>query len=598
MSRSPHAAALAAEGLRLSADIALCAVVALTPLVGCRSHVSPPRGRAAGSTPVSVVSAHYFNTGDGECDETYEVVLRNDGDKPVSLCSALLDGRELKSPGPAAVAALKTFSFDVGRRSAAQGRVRNPSDPDVRWWQFYPSPTIPPRGYASFMANFIGLTKPHSLDVRIADGEAVRHQILRRAPGCRSITYLGFAGDGRMALVRHSNGGPPCCASVNGEAVADARMLSPSNAGLPGGVVIPLARPVKKGDPVFVELSFPDGSRASAFVRAMPGVYSVAPFGNHDDEPLPADVRRRFGFDDVLAVHRLPHDVACDDTRTKEHGASAAACLASRKAYFSAHPDELSGVDFCTGLYTGVWSIYAPMADAVFSKPYRLHWGQVPARFMEEEDAMVGAVVGRVAPRPVAWVPERFRRMVELEGREFEQLAWCALLRGVRIVRCHHWKNDLSRPFDGNPGLEEAWIRFNAGFRRMRPRLERLIPARSWTDRGARLAVLEGWCADDGVLLLVRNLDYDNGLTMLSRPRAHAFAPARREAVSFEYAPPKWLRPCAAVDALDGSPVVSTPSLGRLSLRIDGLGDFRLVWMPTRPRSDGLCEKTEKEQRQ
>lgn len=573
-------------------------IVTLSFLAGCRSGDSVVGDDAVRTTSIVVAAAHYFPTADGKGDETYEVVLRNDGAAPVELSAALLDGRELKSADVAAASALKSFSFDVRGRSAAQKRIRNPSDPDVRWWQFYPSPTIPPGGFASFMVNFTGSTKPHSLELRTADGTAICHRIPRHVPGGRAITYLGFTGDGSAALVRHSKGAPPCGVSVDGKAVSGARMLSPSNAGLPGGVVVPLARPVKKGDSVFVELSFPGGARASAFVRAMPGVYSVAPFGNHDDEPLPEDVRRRFGFDDTMAVHRLPHDVACDDTLMKERGAGAAACLASRRAHFVAHPDELSGVDFCTGLYTGVWNIYAPMADAVFSKPYRLHWGATPARFMEEEDAMVDEAVRRAAPRPVVWVPDRFRRSVQLEGREFEQLAWCALMRGARVVRCHNWKNGLMRPFDGNPGLEEAWMRFNADFRRLRPRLERLIPARGWTDRVARIAVLEGWCAADGVLLLVRNLDYDNGLAVLSRPRAHAFASTRREVVTFGYAPPKWLKSGAAVDALDGSPISTTPVHGRISVRLEELGDFCLVWMPSAAMSDGSTQGTAKEKEQ
>ena len=581
MTRSRHVAASVAEGLQLLAGIATCAAVAAMQLVGCRSHVPPPSDGATGAMPVSIVSAHYFSTGDGDCDETYEVVLRNDGDSPVSLTSALLDGRELKSPDLAAAAALKSFSFDIGGRSAAQRRVRNPSDPDVRWWQFYPSPTIPPRGHAAFMANFRGRAKSHALEVRMADGTAVSHHVPRHVLGGRAITYLGFSGDGRTALVRHSAGVPPCGVSVNGKAIAGARMLPPANAGLPGAVVMPLTPPVKKGDPVFVELSFPDGSRTSAFIRAMPGVYSTAPHGNRDDELLPEEVRRRFGFDDTLAVHRLPHDVACDDSRMREPGASASACLAARKSHLVARPLELSGVDFCTALYPGVWNIYAPMADAVFSKPYRLHWASAPARFMEEESAMVADAVRHAAPRPVIWVPDRFGRETELEGREFTMQAWCALLCGVRVVRCHHWKNDVRKPFDGNPGLEEAWMRFNADFRRMRPLVERLIPANGWTDRNSRIAVLEGWCADEGALLLVRNLDYSTGVVSLRKPRLHPFRSSRRDSVSLSYPLPKWLVPDQAVDALDGSRIEAAKDGARLTLRLASIGDFRIVWIPS-----------------
>ena len=203
---------------------------------------------------------------------------------------------------------------------------------------------------------------------------------------------------------------------------------------------------------------------------------------------------------------------------------------------------------------------------------------------------MIDRAVRSASPRPVAWVPDRFRRAAELDGREFVLLAWCALLRGVRAVRCHHWKNDPLRPFDGNPGLEDAWVRFNRDFRRLRPRLERLIPARGWSDRNARIAVLEGWCAADGVLLLVRNLDYDNGLMSLARPRAHPFVSTRREGVTFGFTAPKWLMPGTAVDALDGSPVASTFAGGLVSVRLEELCDFRLVWIPqVRNGGAGVC---------
>ena len=159
--------------------IVLSMILILALIAGCRSLDSPIGGAVSCANPISVVAAHYFPTDDGNSDETYEVVLRNDGDSPVSLSSALLDGRELKSADLAAAAALKSFSFDVGGRSAAQRRVRNPSDPDVRWWQFYPSPTIPPRGHASFMANFKGRAKPHALEMRSAGGVSSNAKNLR-----------------------------------------------------------------------------------------------------------------------------------------------------------------------------------------------------------------------------------------------------------------------------------------------------------------------------------------------------------------------------------------------------------------------------------
>ena len=54
----------------------------LVSLSGCRSGDSVVGDDAIRAKPVSVAAAHYFPTGDGKGDETYEVVLRNVGAAP------------------------------------------------------------------------------------------------------------------------------------------------------------------------------------------------------------------------------------------------------------------------------------------------------------------------------------------------------------------------------------------------------------------------------------------------------------------------------------------------------------------------------------
>ena len=142
------------------------AIVAAIFVAGCISQDPAGDGAAGRTNPLEVASIRHFPTDDGAEDETHEVVMRNGGDSPVTMSAALVDGRELKSAAASAATALKSFSFDVGGRSAAPRRVRNPSDPDVRWWQFYPSPAVPPGGFVSFMANLRGRPKPHSFELR------------------------------------------------------------------------------------------------------------------------------------------------------------------------------------------------------------------------------------------------------------------------------------------------------------------------------------------------------------------------------------------------------------------------------------------------
>ncbi len=63
-------------------------VLILSFLAGCRIEDSVVGDDAVRATLVSVAAAHYFPTGDGKGDETYEVVLRNGTAAPVELSAA------------------------------------------------------------------------------------------------------------------------------------------------------------------------------------------------------------------------------------------------------------------------------------------------------------------------------------------------------------------------------------------------------------------------------------------------------------------------------------------------------------------------------
>ncbi len=553
----------------------LAALCVMSVLTACRTaSVGPADGNGSLSAEVQ-----YCVSSGGAGDETVEVLVRNCTDSRVTFVRSELDGVALPASAPSAARALKAFSFEgVGGKTS--GRLMAPPPvAGARWWQFYPSPQIAPGGAAVFQVNFAGNTRPCELKLTAENGRVLAVKVPRYAVPRRRIEFLSFSGDGRALMLRHSKGSAPDRLSVNGRDVSFLALAADS-AARPGAVVANLPLPVREGEPVLVELSFPDGARRFAFVRAMLGVCTVAPAGwNGDFAPLPKAEREAYGFDETMRVYRLPCDVACDDTRAHSHGANARTVVAMRRERQAKFPDGLCGVDICTALYPSVWNIYSQVADAVIAKPYKLHWGISLSRLVDEEDAFLGQVVRDVAPRPVLWVPERFRNLRELDGAEYSVLAWCAMLRGVRGVRVHHWLNDPKDPFADNSGLADAVKRFNADFNRLRPRLERLGPAGERGERAARVDVLEGWSGDDGVLLLVRNLRYDTGIDQRTKHRVRPFAVDSVRDYALSYRPPKWLTPGAAVDALSGERLDGVVTDGSLKVTIPELGSHRLVWI-------------------
>ena len=565
---------MASPASRRCASAAVRALsAALLAVVGCRIQEGVDTARVGGSggSAVQIVGAQYFVSAAGGGDETFEVFLHNRSGAVVQLGRVFLDGRELPVPADgSSVEALRRFDFGFGGSRAAKS-LRNRKDDDVRWFQFYPSTALPPGGHCSLQVNFRGRTRPRSIGVE-ADGGIVAAEAPRDASPGRAVQFMGFDSALAHAYVLLSPGRPPASVSAFG-VPARMRVLETDHGCAPCAVVVDLPRRPAPGEAVLLEFLFHGGAVRRALVRPMPGVVCEATSHLDDDSPLPDDARKRFCFDGSMSVWRIPVDPLCDDVRAKERGFSAAMCLARRRGRAEKEPWRLCGVDFCTALYCPeVWNIYAPMADAVFSKPYRLHWGRNASSFVEEEDAQIADTVRICAPRPVIWVPDRFRRGRALAGDEFSLLAWTALMRGARGVRCHHWKNSAEDPFSGDSGLAEAVAKFTADFRRLRPLVEKLIPVRSSEDRTSHVRTLEGWCGDSGMMLLVRRDAHGADAGAAAEVRCRL---------------PKWLAFGSAVDPLSGKGVDCVVSGRDLSMRLSGAEPFRLVWIPNEIAVDG-----------
>ena len=513
--------------------------------------------------------------------ETAEVFLWNDGPSPVTFTNAVLDGASLGGGREqSARAAAGRFRFDIGgQRVAAPKPVENEA---VLWSQFQPDSTLAPNSGAVFQIGFRGQAAQrgvHDLALAVDNGMVLTATVPRAVPPRRRITAIAWAADGSSVTVQHSRGAPPSSLRLNGRPLAF-RVLAPAVAGRPGAVVADLPNPVRNGDSALLELDFGADGIRRAFLRVMPAVAIDAPAHGADARQLPAETRAAFGLDETRTFTRLPFDVACDDSRAGRPGDHAEAVAAARLAAFRANPTCLHGVDFCTALYGSIWNIYAAMTDCVIVKPYQLHWGPNPARFIEDEIAHIDRAVAAAAPRPAIWVPDRFRRRRHLEGRELELLAWSALLRGAKGVRHHFWLNSGAEPFADCADIAETLPRLNRDIARLRPILSPLVPASSSMDRRAMASVLEGWCGDAGALLLVRNMRYATDEEPNDGGRTPRFRVTPSENVSLSYALPPWLDAAASVDALTGEDIPSVRDGDRLTLSLPSLDAFRLVWIP------------------
>jgi len=568
--------------------LVLSVLSACSAVLLAASCTTPPRASTSGfigGNGPEVLGVQYASVTGSDGYETAEVFLVNRGAMSVTFTNAVLDGTALLGEKDrASRLAADRFRFDIGgRRVAAPKPVENET---VLWSQFYPDSTLAPGAAAVFQIGFRGKAAQsggHALSLAASDGSALEARIPRRFPPARRVTAVAWAEDGSAVTVQFSKGAPPSALRLNGRSVPF-RALAPAVAGRPGAVAADLPEPVRNGDSVLLELDFPSGT-VRAFLRAMPAFAIDAPPHGADDRQLPAAQRETFGLDEKRAFTRLPFDVACDDTRAGRPGDHAEEVAAARLAAFRANPTCLHGVDFCTALYGSIWNIYAAMTDVVIVKPYQLHWGPDPARFIENEISHVDRAVAAAAPKPAVWVPERFKRRRHLEGREMEILAWCAALRGVKGVRHHFWLNHPKTPFADCADIEEALPRLNRDLAKLRPVLSPLVPASSGTDRRSMVSVLEGWSGDAGALLLVRNMRYATDEEANDGGRAPRFRVTPSENVAVSYALPPWLDPADPVDPLADEVLPAVRDGDRLEITLPTLDAFRLVWIPNARRS-------------
>lgn len=550
-------------------------------IFGCSTTPAPHTAKT--TKPLIIHTQYARSTPDDIGYNTLELFITNPGQQAVTFSGGSLNDTPLPPLGSANLALMaRQLKISLGGHSAPLPLP--PADKRITWWQFQPSPLLPPGGTVICQINFrTNYTAASALELQTTDNAAFTLQVPRFSQPATHLQAITWSSDGHKMFVQYTSPEATLVGvKLNSQPLKSVTTLPSTAPGSPSVAVIPALSDTTFTHhlPLHIDLEFSNGLRRSALVRPLTNIMLDAPRGWERDKTLPAAMRKLYSLDDAPAIAYLPFDVICSDTRAHKPGATALPVAAARHQAWQRDPRRLYGVEFCTARYDAAWNIYTPIADAIFIKPYQLHWGPDPARFIENETTLLATAVAAAAPRPAVWVPERFKRERHVEGTEHTLLTWIALTSGIKGIRYHHWMNDLRAPFRDSPDLDAAIQAVNAQIKRLNHILTPLIPISTHTDRTQNITIHEAWAGDSGILLLVRNMNYrtdaranDSG----KNPRHH-ITPANN--ITVNLALPAWFAPASPVDPLSSVAYTHTLNHRTLSLNLPQLENFQLIWVP------------------
>jgi len=563
----------------LNIECWISAIACWLLIAGCRT--TPASHDAEADKPLVTHAQYTHSTPPDIGYNTLEIFITNPGHKTVTFSGGTLNGTALPSLESGNLALMaRQFKVNLGGHSAPLPLP--PADKRVTWWQFQPSPTLPPGATTVCQINFrTNYTATSTLQLQTTDNDTLSLTIPRFSQPTARIHTVTWSGDGKKMFVQYTAGNANLTTiSLNAHPIRPSATLTAP--GHPSIAVIPAPRNTTftPKAPLLLDLQFSDGSRRCASLRPLTTIMLDAPHGWEHDKTLPAAIRETYSLDAHPAIAYLPFDVVCSDTRANMAGATALPVTAARHQAWRRQPHRLYGVEFCTARYAADWNIYTPIADAIFIKPYQLHWGPDPTLCIENEAAIITTAVSAAAPRPTVWIPERFKRERHVEGAEHSLLTWIALTSGIKGIRHHYWMNDPHTPFRDCPDLDSAIQTVNAQIRQLAPILAPLIPVSAKNDRTLNITIHEAWAGDNGILLLVRNMNYrtdghanDSG----KKPRLHV-TPATD--ITLNLTLPPWLTPTPPTDPLSATTYPHTLTDNSLSCTLPQLENFRLIWIP------------------
>jgi hypothetical protein len=213
--------------------------------------------------------------------------------------------------------------------------------------------------------------------------------------------------------------------------------------------------------------------------------------------------------------------------------------------------------------------------------PYQLHYGASP-KFIEFEELFLqwGWEAGR--PRSWYWIPETFDIAGRiLEPGELRSLAYSALGRGCKGIKYYIYGG--KEGFQNSKPLTGEIKALNADIKKLAPILSAAIPL-SVETVGAKesgICVYTLASGDEGMLVIIRNLDY----SMDRKPNQWGAAPrfhfTPKENVKLTIRKPEWLAIRSVRDPLrpERPPFEYQDKFDLLDLNIGRLELVQAVWI-------------------
>jgi len=564
-------------------------------MAGCarlKPAVKPavPSGRESFRLPatgnVEIVTQYAYSTEPRIGYNTFEAYIENHTTNTITFKSATLNGVTLSVSAADLPKALRSISFDG--EEIFLGSYEKPVDQEVTWFQFYPSAVAGPGETVVFQLNFKHvLTSQKKLVLRDEAGKEWQVTVPRFRQPDKLITAVTYPLDYGQVYVQYKSGSAPERLQLNDWEIKGFRRLTSVEGGMAPEVLATKSPfSIRTGLPIYVKIRFADGKERCALVRALNGIgLHACPAGPKSEAGL-----RELGLDVDPSVLMLPVDFACADFRAKDKGLSAMPAASARLKEYLAQPGKLGGLAFCTADFPEVWNIYGTLGDAGYEKTYRLGWGRKRLLFIEEEERNMERLQFTSAPRPWLWVPDRF----QIEGRalsaeEMKLTGWMVMARGGKGIRYHFWMNSKLDPFAKIPDLLPAMKELNEEIGKQRGILSPLVLASERVrELGAplkgRIKIYTGWSGEQGLLVMVRNLDYKVDLHPKDT-KGLPFEPTVKNNLAVRIALPEWFKAGEAEDLLTNKRIkgqITTGEQGRkeMQINLDELKAYRLIWIP------------------
>lgn len=525
---------------------------------------------------------------------TFEVYLTNLGGDPVSFKSASLDGTDLPMPEAVTMpAALKSVSLEPDSKQIPLPAPASAATRDFTWWQFYPCAEASPGETVVFQVNF--KKRPSSqqkLTLTDSDGQSIPITVPRFRQPEKLITAVTYSLDYNKVYIQYQSKTTPQRLWINNHEVTDFTHLNSPEPRTPNMLAMKAPFPITTGMPLHVKILFDDGNWRHGLVRALNSIMLDA-YGVNSSE-----TRRKLGLDSdsaVQMVRTVGGDVACCDTEKGKDGYYAPAIVAERGETYHKQKHRLTAIHYCTAMYPELWNIYGSIVDAVFANPYRLSYGHNPGRFIEEEENSVREAWLSARPRPFLWIPEAYKvRDRFLEGEELEVLGWMALVRGCKGINYYTYQFGNNAGFGDCPPLLEAIKDLN---REVRAKQKLLSPVAFVSERTishqpstishqpSPIKVYTAWAGDQGILAMVRNLNYQTDAQADNMGKNPRFQITPIAGLTVPVSLPEWFQYCGVRDFLSGKRVPAVqgkPNAAgkqRLEVSLANLHAFKLLWL-------------------